>query len=79
MTYYIAKSNQDFMLPYICISADRHYGWFRTIDDVTPLKLPYKDSEYNSLSIDGWLANLHHNNLALVTTFSTETNPEFFI
>ena len=79
MTYYIAKSSQGFIQPYICISTDKRYGWFSSIDDVTPLNLPYKDSKYNSLSIDDWLANLHHHNLTLITTFSTEANPEFFI
>lgn len=77
MTYYVAKSGKDNILPYICINDHCHYRWYSNLNDIDPYALT--DADYGSEGIDQWLSNLSVNKLTLLYSFTQESHPELFI
>ena len=78
MTYYVAKSGRDQMLPYICMNDKLNYHWFRSIDTINPHQLTCFDAE-ESTTLQDWLDSVSKHSMTLLYSFTEESNPELFI
>ena len=77
MTYYVAKSGKDCILPYICINSDCYYRWFHQLNQINPLDLD--DTDPDTININQWLSDLTINGMTFLYSFTRESHPELFI
>ena len=77
MTYYVAKSGKDQLLPYICINNQLQYQWFRRLAEVDPTSLTH--TAEGSCTLEQWLKSLPKHRMTLLYSFTDTNNPEYFI